>query len=271
MYTLNAESFFQNTEQTVALEPRVPQEKFPEHAHEFSEIVIVHYGCGAHLLNDCLKPVGAGSVFFLNGEDRHAFTDVAELQLSNILYRLPHVETRLAHIHAQKGAKKEWQIGRLTQQKVNALLTQMEQNSADSAVNTFWREGLLLQVLAILLEEKYRHEPHSSIDNRAWQLVNDLRANFQEAIDWEELADRYFLPSRTLRRKINEYTGMSAQRYLTWLRLIYACNSLQNSAQGITQIASDSGFEDSNHFATLFRQHFDCSPSEFRRLKTHGK
>jgi len=43
--------FFSSSDQNIAIEPRTPQPVYPEHTHNFNEIVIVTSGYGKHILN----------------------------------------------------------------------------------------------------------------------------------------------------------------------------------------------------------------------------
>ena len=47
-------------------------------------------------------------------------------------------------------------------------------------------------------------------------------------------------------------------------RINYACRELQETRRGITEIAYDSGFEDSNYFSRTFRKFIGMTPREYR-------
>ncbi len=46
MTILHSVDFFKSGTSAVAIEPRLPQAAFPEHHHDFHEIVIVEHGTG---------------------------------------------------------------------------------------------------------------------------------------------------------------------------------------------------------------------------------
>ncbi|EGC1197430.1 AraC family ligand binding domain-containing protein, partial [Salmonella enterica subsp. enterica serovar Corvallis] len=51
MTVLHSVDFFPSGKAPVAIEPRLPQAAFPEHHHDFHEIVIVEHGTGIHVFN----------------------------------------------------------------------------------------------------------------------------------------------------------------------------------------------------------------------------
>lgn len=46
----------------MAIEPRLPQAAFPEHHHDFHEIVIVEHGTGIHVFNGQPYTISGGTV-----------------------------------------------------------------------------------------------------------------------------------------------------------------------------------------------------------------
>jgi hypothetical protein len=51
--------FFPTGKAPVAIEPRLPQPAFPEHHHDFHEIVVVEHGTGSMCSTDSLTPSAA--------------------------------------------------------------------------------------------------------------------------------------------------------------------------------------------------------------------
>jgi len=62
-------------------------------------------------------------------------------------------------------------------------------------------------------------------------------------------------------------TGSTAQGFIREQRLRHAADLLANPYKKVTvtEIALATGFSNSSHFASAFKEFFDCTPSEFRR------
>lgn len=62
-------------------------------------------------------------------------------------------------------------------------------------------------------------------------------------------------------------TGTTAQQFIREQRLRHAADLLANPYKKITvtEIALAAGFSNSSHFASAFKELFECTPSEFRR------
>ena len=86
MTILHSTDFFKAGISTVAIEPRLPQSAFPEHHHDFHEIVIVEQGTGIHVFNGQPYTIGGGSVCFIRDHDRHLYEHTDNLCLTNVLY-----------------------------------------------------------------------------------------------------------------------------------------------------------------------------------------
>ncbi len=265
MYTLQSEEFFASPTDSVAVVRRCPQSPFPEHSHDFGEIAIVSRGGGMHVINDQAARVSTGSVLYLMPEDRHAFTEVSNLCLTNVMFRLPERYRPLLDTQLSPAFGMDWEIGCHTRKQVESLLANLMQDfEAPALVRACYLEGVFLQLVALLWQNRYSASQDRGVDARTRQLVNYLRGNFTEQIEWEALATRFSLSLRTLHRKVLEQTGTTPMRYLNRLRLEHAAHCLKASSDSVTDIALSSGFEDSNYFSTQFRHEYAQSPSEYR-------
>jgi AraC family L-rhamnose operon regulatory protein RhaS len=267
MMKLQANDFFPSPADLVAVVKKFPQEAFPEHSHDFGEIVIINQGGGYNVVNDHARRVCAGSVCYLMPEDRHSFEEVNELCLTNVLFRMPERYLPLLASGGEGRYSEAWEIGVDTRRQVERLLASLDKVSEHFTVDlarSCFLEGVFLQLVALLCQARYSCDHKTSLDTRARELVSYLRGNFSESIDWESLAEKFSLSTRTLHRKIVDQTGLTPVRYLNQLRLTHAAQSLLSSRQGITEIAFASGFEDSNYFSTVFRQEYGESPSQYR-------
>ncbi|MFA9440746.1 helix-turn-helix domain-containing protein [Uliginosibacterium sp. sgz301328] len=268
MILLRPEERFRSHRQTIAVEYCNPQGTFPEHSHDFDEIVLVQGGSGVHVLNDRPCSVGAGSVLWVRArDDRHAFEYVADLQLCNIHYRRNGHAGPLACLerHLPANATGHWQIGPTLCRRIEGLLARIGQCNDTTPAGACMREALLLQAVALMLEGLYHEDPQEDIEDRTHHLINYLRSNFQSPIDWSALSARYAMPLRTLHRRIKERTGLPPQSYVTHLRLAYACSLLRTTTLPVTYVAYECGAEDSNNFSTLFKKVYGIPPREYRR------
>jgi AraC family transcriptional regulator len=68
--------------------------------------------------------------------------------------------------------------------------------------------------------------------------------------------------ARTFRRRY----GRSPGEYLRECRLERAAALLRDRRRPLFDIAALAGFSDQSHFSRAFRQHFGCTPSDYRRL-----
>lgn len=85
------------------------------------------------------------------------------------------------------------------------------------------------------------------------------------AKDWsaEEVASRLAMSEASLRRKLaTENTSLS--EIMIDARMTFALTMLQSTAQPVTSIALDCGYQSPSHFAVRFKQRFGFSPSAVR-------
>jgi AraC family L-rhamnose operon transcriptional activator RhaR/AraC family L-rhamnose operon regulatory protein RhaS len=99
--------------------------------------------------------------------------------------------------------------------------------------------------------------------------IGYLHRHFAETnVSIETLAKELNMSMSSLLRHFRRQNGCSPKEYLLKLRIHCACNMLQESNFGISEIAMRSGFDDSNYFSRQFRKVTGLSPREFRKIST---
>ncbi|PHI28083.1 HTH-type transcriptional activator RhaS [Budvicia aquatica] len=272
MTLLKSDGFFASGASTIAIENRAPQCVFPEHSHDFYEIVLVEHGSGVHIFNDSPYALCSGTVCFVRDSDYHQFENVDQLHLTNVLYRSPKSFRFLSDIeqflpgHGQdEKQQSHWQINQTALKKAKSCITCLEEKAGSTELDDIaTNEGVFLQLLMLLRQSCFETYKHDSREACVGSLLNWLRNNYSEEINWEELADRFSLALRTMHRQVKQYTGMTPQRYLNRLRLLEARHRLFQTDDSITDIAYDCGFSDSNNFSVQFRREFSLSPLQLR-------
>lgn len=271
MTVLHSMDFFPNAAMSVTIEPRQPQPDFPEHHHDFNEIIIVEHGTGSHIFNGQPYTLSGGSLCFVRDHDRHLFEHTENLCLTNILYREPEAFCFLSGLEKllpqeQDGAyPAHWRVNQGVLRQVKGLIDQFESLGTENDERAVASRELLFMQLLVVLRQANQTENRGGADGRLNQLILWLDDHYAEEVCWEQLAATFTLSLRTLHRLLKQKTGLTPQRYLNRLRLIKARYLLRHSEESVTNIAFQCGFGDSNHFSTLFKREFSCSPRAVRQ------
>lgn len=271
MTVLHSVDFFPSGQSPVAIEPRLPQAAFPEHYHDFHEIVIVEHGTGIHVFNGQPYTISGGTICFVRDHDRHLYEHTDNLCLTNVLYRSPESFQFLAGLNKLLPQEQDghypshWRVNQSTLGQVRQIIAQMEGMEEQVDPHGLANREILFMQLLVLLRKSSLEEGAADNDARLNQLLAWLEDNYAEEVCWESIAGNFTLSLRTLHRQLKQHTGLTPQRYLNRLRLIKARHLLRHSDASVTDIAYRCGFGDSNHFSTLFRREFDWSPRDIRQ------
>lgn len=274
MLKLRGREFFHRESQFVVVEPRSPQPSFPLHGHDFYELVIVASGNGWHVLNGEPHLLSCGDIVYLETEDRHAFDEVHDLYLTNVIYRpndgLLHPERLRPYLQPGKdeiGGRRHWQISDDARGRLKPLLTALAEESAKTdAASHLMAQSLFVQLIVSLWRDRFAADGQQlSARGRMTAVLKYLQENCTETIDLDELAQRFGYSARNLRRVFRETTATTPHDYLVKLRLARAMVALRKSDANVTDVALASGFNDGNHFSYAFRKLVGMSPSRYRR------
>lgn len=135
--------------------------------------------------------------------------------------------------------------------------------------NATMQSGLSLALLGYLIERVGLQEVEASDhSNLLCRILMYLNENFREPLTVETLSEQFGYSRSRFSHLFKANLGYSLPRYLNTLRIRYAAELLLSSDMTVTQIALESGFNNTHTFYTAFRSVFGMTPAEF--LRSHN-
>lgn len=99
-------------------------------------------------------------------------------------------------------------------------------------------------------------------------IIEYIQSNYSGSIRLEDLASLVSFSESYFCRYFKNFTGKSPLGYLNQVRAQRAAFLLKDTDKKITEISLDVGFNTLSYFIGVFKAHFGCTPSEYRR--THS-
>lgn len=146
-------------------------------------------------------------------------------------------------------------------QAVHRLVTLLDEPVLLSQLSPIIQQEIMIRLLAgvngVYLRQLIRV---GSVSERVAKVVNWLKQNFVETICLDELADRFYMSSATLRQHFREVTGMSPLQYQKQLRLQQARHLLFNQHLEVGHVADLVGYESLSQFSREYARLFGATP-----------
>lgn len=102
-------------------------------------------------------------------------------------------------------------------------------------------------------------------DDRFNLVLDYIKNNFHsENISLEAAADKAYMSKTYFSKCFKKRIGIGFLDYITRLRLDKAKHLLTTTTLAISEIAFSCGFRDKNYFAKVFKNNYQCTPSEYR-------
>ena len=129
------------------------------------------------------------------------------------------------------------------------------------------RVNHLLDELLILISRKLAQQNISQRDfpQTFLKLEEALRKDLSHHWTVEEMAAFVGLGTTAFGDKVKSFSGFSPMSYLINIRISEAIKLLKKTEENVTNIALETGFYSSQHFATTFKKLTGYTPSQFRR------
>jgi AraC-like DNA-binding protein len=253
------------------------------HTHaDFSELVIVLNGTAMHKVDNESYFIKKGDVFVISDNTSHGYEKTNDFHICNIMYRPERLQTsdsdirKLAGFHALFVIEPYLTMEREFRSRLKLQLADFEQiNSMVSSMvleysqkNDGWKTMLNSQfmMLVVLLSRAYSlpsTEEKSDVINIAKSL-SYMESCYTDPISTEKLAAMSNLSVRHFTRIFKDTYKTTPGNYILALRVQHACMLLKTTSLNISEIAYNSGFNDSNYFTRQFRNFLHITPKQFR-------
>ncbi|HTE28548.1 helix-turn-helix domain-containing protein [Flavitalea sp.] len=147
------------------------------------------------------------------------------------------------------------------------LLQNIRAELVSSEIGHFMRVNQLLNELLILLARTLSRQKNTHRDYPVvfMKLEKSLRENLSHQWTVDEMASLVGLGHTAFSEKVKNFTGFSPLNFLINIRISKAVNLLRRKDFSVTDIALDTGFYSSQHFATTFKKLTGYSPRDFRK------
>ncbi len=105
-----------------------------------------------------------------------------------------------------------------------------------------------------------------SIRSKIADACRYIDQNFNRNLTQTEVADLYGFSHYYFSRKFKQLTSCSFPEYLSQKRVLNASELLKKTPMTITEVAYSSGFQSISSFNKIFRDAFEMSPKEYRKM-----
>ncbi len=147
------------------------------------------------------------------------------------------------------------------------ILSEMQYELFNQQLGYRTKINQLIDELFILIARKIsqQNNPHRDFPQSFLKMEQALRQNLSHHWTVEEMAAMVGLGTTAFNEKVKNYSGFSPINYLITIRISEAIKLLKQNNISVTDIALDTGFYSSQHFATTFKKLTGYTPSHFRK------
>lgn len=253
---------------------------FPEHTHDYIEIVFMYKGTKTNLVNGETVVLNQGDILFLSQNCRHenlastaydaAVNFIVLPQFfERVLELLGPEETKLQRFIVQclrgdmrKASYLHFKIGEITPvyNLVDNLIWNYVYNTPNQYSIAETTMGLLfMQLLNHIDSISYNGDDSGLI----FHVLNYIEAHFADG-SLKDLSELLYYDFNALSRQIKRLSGKTYTELVQEKRLAQACFMLTSTDFDIEEISRLVGYENISYFHRLFRDNYGTSPKKYR-------
>ena len=266
----------------IAIRPHTRFIAFPEHSHDYVEMVYMCAGQTRHTVNGTAITLRKGELLMLGQNARQAIDPAGETDIAvNFIVRPAFFSGTLPFLGEEETPLRRFVVSCLTgETEAGYLLFHVAdilpiQNLIENLLYTLMEEtpnkrGILQMTMGLLFTQLMNHTEALQFETQEQNAVVSVLRYIEEHYrdgSLTEIAERlhYELPS--LSRLIRQKTGKNYTELLQEKRLSQAAWLLRNTDKNVDEIANAVGYENLSYFHRLFAARYGLSPKKYRDCK----
>jgi AraC-like DNA-binding protein len=262
------------------------------HKHDFFEFFLIETGSCRHFFNGYESLLIPGDSFLVPAYHNHSFTIHKSASIFNCQFYPEKIKTDISDIlnitkmytekpdyksgvdpgdHYQADINKQG-IVHLNPNEctfVLSIINNMQEEQNNQKNNFRQLKQKYLEILLLILQRisdcQFKNYPvkikrHQSVMRK---VLDFIEKNISDDIDFNGLMEYHGFSPNHFRKIFKDFTGLSPVDYVNRLRIVKACDYLQNTNIPIGEIAEHVGIYDSNYFTRLFKQYMGFTPKQY--------
>ncbi|MBQ8397692.1 MAG: helix-turn-helix domain-containing protein [Clostridia bacterium] len=266
----------------IAMRPHTRFVDFPDHRHDFIEIMYMCAGSTRHRLDGATEIVlEAGDLLLLAPQTTHAIACAGEGDVAVNLMLLPVFLEEALGMVGRESVPGRFLLGCMQNDRPSipylhaqvgglAAMQNLLENLIASRLGggkIRRSERLTMGLILLMLEEHAELVTEGDPTARGNALVEaalqEIHHHYRDA-SLAALADRYAVSLSYLSRTIHAQTGSTFKELLRARRLERAAELLTATALPLADILPMLGYDNSSYFHRIFRARYGCTPKEYR-------
>ena len=271
---------FLGSEKLITVRADTSTQGFPEHTHDYIEIVYMCQGQTEHIVNGEMVVLAKGDFLFLSqnsrqenlpsGKDDIAVNFIVHPDfMKQILVMLGEKETMIHRfiIECLTG-----DTGKATFLHFSASNSPAVQNLVENLIWNHLYETpysdkineLTMSLLLIHLMNNVEGISYNGSGNSlVFKMLDYIENNYADG-SLTRLSELTFYDVNALSKQIKRLTGKNYTQFLQEKRISKACSLLKNTDMGIKEIAQQVGYDNISYFHRLFSKTCGMSPKKYR-------
>lgn len=264
----------------ITLRPHTRFIHFPEHTHDYVEVVYMCSGQTTHIVNGHRISLRQGELLFMNQTATHEILEAGGGDLAvnfivlpeffnNVLFMMGEEETPLRRflVNCLCGQSSGTDYLHFKVADIVPIQNLIENLLFTLLQETHNKRKMSQMTMALLFLQLVGHTEALDAQDRQQavfvQILSYIETSYVSG-SLTELADSLHYDLYSLSREIKRRTGRNYTQLVQEKRLAQAAFLLKNTDRNVDDIANAVGYENMGYFHRIFKAAFGCSPRSYR-------